>query len=198
MSVRRVVKLAVLAVCVLLVAPLIVAAWLEKAVARTEGVFLTLGQLLALAPGPIGVYLRAAYCYGTLEQCSLEVHVGFGSVFTHRGARLARNVSMGLYCVVGHATIGEGTRLASRVSVPSGKRQHLDDSGAMSDENRFERVTIAAGCWIGEGAIVLADVGERCIVSAGTVVIKPVVAGCVVGGNPARVLKGPDGASPAT
>jgi acetyltransferase-like isoleucine patch superfamily enzyme len=103
--------------------------------------------------------------------------------------RLARNVSMGVYCVIGHATIGAGTRLASRVSVPSGKRQHLDDAGSLSDDNRFERVTIGPGCWIGEGAILLADVGERCIVSAGAVVIKPVGAGCVVGGNPARVLK---------
>jgi acetyltransferase-like isoleucine patch superfamily enzyme len=193
MTLRRVVKLAALAVCSLLVAPLIVGAWFEKVLVRTEGVFGTFGQLLALVPGPIGVYLRAAYCWGTLDACSPEVHIGFGSVFTHRGARLARNVSTGFYCVIGHATIGEGARLASRVSVPSGKRQHLDDTGAMSDDNRFERVAIGSGCWVGEGAIVLADVGERCIVSAGAVVLKPVPPGCIVGGNPARVLKTPSG-----
>jgi acetyltransferase-like isoleucine patch superfamily enzyme len=190
MSARRAIKLFVLAVCVVLVSPLIAAAWLEKTLLRAEAVFVTLGQLLALVPGPLGVYLRAVYCFGTLEQCSLEVHIGFGSVFTHRGVRLARNVSTGVYCVIGHATIGANTRLASRVSVPSGKRQHLDDRGALSDDNRFERVTIGQNCWIGEGAILLADVGERCIVSAGAVVIKPVAASCVIGGNPARVLKG--------
>jgi virginiamycin A acetyltransferase len=48
---------------------------------------------------------------------------------------------------------------------------------------------------VGEGAIIMADVGSRCIVSAGAVVIKPAPDASVLGGNPARVLARPDAAS---
>jgi acetyltransferase-like isoleucine patch superfamily enzyme len=73
--------------------------------------------------------------------------------------------------------------------VPSGKRQHFDDEGKLSAESRFETVSIGAGCWIGEGAIVLADVGERCVISAGAVVTKAVPGHSIAGGNPAKVLR---------
>lgn len=189
MTLRRALKIAVFAVAAVLTLPLVAAARIEQAVSRSEAVFTGLGQLLALVPGAIGTYLRAAFFFGTLESCSWETHIGFGTLFTHRGARIARRFSTGAYCVIGHAAIGEGVRIASRVSVPSGKRQHLDDEGRMTDGTQFERVTIGAGCWIGEAAVVLADVGPGCIVSAGAVVIEPVGAGVLVGGNPARVIK---------
>jgi acetyltransferase-like isoleucine patch superfamily enzyme len=191
MSLRRIVKYFVFGLCLIATLPLTALSWLERISSQSETVFTTIGELLALFPGLPGSYVRAAYYFGALEECSWEVHVGFGSVFTHRGARLARHVSLGAYCVIGHATIERGARLASRVSVPSGKRQHLDDGGVLSAHNRFERVRIGEAAWIGEGAIVLADVGARCIVSAGAVVVQDAPADSVVGGNPARVLKHP-------
>lgn len=169
--------------------PFVVLAWLEGKVSSSEALFGTFAQLLAIMPGPLGRFLRAAYYVGTLDACSWEVHVGFGCLFTHRGARLAAHVSMGSYCVIGHATLGEGVRMASRISIPSGKRQHLDDSGEMTDNTVFERVSIGAGAWIGEAATILADVGERSIVSAGAVVIKAVPPDCIAGGNPAKTIK---------
>jgi acetyltransferase-like isoleucine patch superfamily enzyme len=184
-SIKRLVFFA----CVLMVAPLIVLAWLEKRLSRSEAAFTMFGQLLALAPGLIGTYLRTAYYFGTLDACAWEVHLGFGSVLTHRHANLARNVSTGVYCVIGHATIEEGVRLASRISIPSGKRQHLDQSGQLSDGTRYDCVTVGTGTWVGEGAILMADVGRGCVVSAGAVVTTTVPDACIVGGNPARVLK---------
>ncbi len=79
--------------------------------------------------------------------------------------------------------------MASRVSVPSGKRQHLDDEGRLASTTRFDTVTIGDGTWVGEGAIIMADVGRQCIVSAGAVVSKEMPDSCLIGGNPARVLK---------
>ena len=79
--------------------------------------------------------------------------------------------------------------IGSRVSIPSGKRQHLDEQGRLAPVARFEPVAIGAHCWIGEGAIVLADVGGGCIVSAGAVVIDAVPSGKLIGGNPARVIR---------
>ncbi|MGH9890498.1 MAG: acyltransferase [bacterium] len=189
MSARREWKRLVFGASLLLVAPLIVAGWLEKRLSRGESIFVASSQLLSLIPGLFGVQIRAAFYYATLAHCDWEVHVGFGSIFTHRGATLARNVSMGAYCVVGHADISAGAMMGSRVSIPSGKRQHLDDSGCLTDETRFGRVEIGAGTWVGEGALIMADVGSRSIVSAGAVVVDKMPDHCLVAGNPGRVIR---------
>lgn len=189
MSVRRFLKRLVFGASLVVTSPLILAAWLEKRIGAGEGVFVGLSQFLALIPGYVGTCLRAAYYYASLEKCSWEIHVGFGSIFTHRGASLGPNVSMGAYCVIGHADIGGGAMLASRISIPSGKRQHIDESGRFSSTPRFDRVAIGSGCWIGEGAIIMADVGANSIVSAGAVVVNEMPAACLLAGNPARVIK---------
>ena len=57
--------------------------------------------------------------------------------------------------------------MGSRVSIPSGRRQHLDEAGRLADVDRFDVVSVGSGCWVGEGSILLASIGDRCIVSAG-------------------------------
>ena len=53
----------------------------------------------------------------------------------------------------------------------------------------FHKVTIGSNCWIGNGAIVMADIGDGSIVAAGSVVTEPVPKKAIVGGNPARLIK---------
>lgn len=50
---------------------------------------------------------------------------------------------------------------------------------------------IGPRCFIGGRALILpgVEIGEGCIVGAGSVVTKSVPAGCLVAGNPARVLR---------
>ena len=151
--------------------------------------FISLGQFLALFPGMIGSYLRAAYYFALLERCSWEIHVGFGSYFSHRAATLGANVAMGGYCIIGTASIGEGVMMASRVSIPSGKRQHVDATGKLCSTTTLERVSVGRNSWIGEGAIILADVGSSCIVSAGTVVTTKTPDGYLIAGNPGKLIK---------
>lgn len=170
---------------------------LEKTVLKGEGVFVGASQFLALLPGAIGVYLRAAFYWATLTGCHWEIHIGFGSIFTHRGATLGKHASMGAYCVIGHADIGAAVMMASRISIPSGKRQHFDDAGRISTEPRFDRVAIGPRTWVGEGAIVMADVGQDCIVCAGAVVTSAMPDRALIGGNPARLLKWLEGAASA-
>lgn len=52
-------------------------------------------------------------------------------------------------------------------------------------------ISIGNDCWIGGGAIILPGVtiGDCAIVGAGCVVTKDVPRGCVVAGNPGRVVK---------
>ena len=187
--VRRSVKAAAFAVALLVVLPLVALSWLEKRLSRSEILFLLCAQSLAVVPGFPGLWLRGAFYFGTLDRCSWEVLFGFGTLFTHRGAVVSRRVSTGVYCVIGHANIGEDVMIGSRVSIPSGKRQHLDEAGRLAAVTRFDRVTVGAHGWIGEGAILLADVGAGCIVSAGAVVIDAMPAGKVIGGNPARAIR---------
>ena len=186
---RRGIKKCLFAIALVLTSPLIVVAWLEKSLTSQTRWFVSLSQLLSLVPGHTGSYLRAAYCFAILDQCDWEVYIGFGTYFSCRAARLGPNVSMGGYCVIGTATIEAGTLLASRVSIPSGKRQHFDDEMNIRAEPTFDRVTIGRGCWIGEGATILADIGDSSVVSAGAVVVEAMPADTIIGGNPAKVIK---------
>jgi len=188
LSPKRWLKAVVFAIGCAAVSPLIFLAWIEARVTRGEAVFIAFAQLLAMVPGRVGTILRGAYYYGTLKRSSWETHIGFGSLFTHRGAVLASNVSMGTYCVIGHANIGSKVMMGSRVSIPSGKRQHFGESREIVAEVRYDTVDIGGGSWIGEGAIVLASVGQGCIVSAGAVVTKAMPDSCIVCGNPAQVI----------
>ena len=189
-AVRRSAKAIIFALSLIVVLPFIVLSWLERRLSRSELLFLLCAQTLAVIPGFPGQWLRSAYYFGTLEDCAWEVRFGFGTLFTHRGATIGPRVSTGAYCVMGHAIIGADVMIGSRVSIPSGKRQHLDEAGRLAPVTRFDHVRVGAHCWIGEGAILLADVGEGCIVSAGAVVIETMPGGQLIGGNPGRVIRG--------
>jgi virginiamycin A acetyltransferase len=187
---KTMLKAGVFALCIAVVAPGIILAWIEKRWLRGEVLFNFFAQGLAVFPGLPGSYLRGAYYFGTLDQSSWETHVGFGSMFTHRGGALGARASMGSYCVIGHARIGAEVMMGSRVSIPSGKRQHLDSEGNLtSDTTRYDTVTIGDRTWVGEGAIIMANIGSGSIVSAGAVVTRDMPGGVLIGGNPAQVIK---------
>jgi len=161
----------------------------------SEAVFEFSAKLLCLLPGKVGQYLRAAFYKMTLAGSHCDLMVGFGSFFAHPTARVGRKVGMGSFTIIGTAVIGDGVMIGSRVSVLSGKYQHGSflPGASPGQAARFETVTIGAGTWIGEGAIVMASLGRHCMVSAGSVVTKPAPDRVVAVGNPARFLKGAEG-----
>jgi acetyltransferase-like isoleucine patch superfamily enzyme len=143
---------------------------------------------VAIVPGLLGNYIRRAYYKFTLEGAGRDSHVGFGSYFAHSSASFGDRVGIGSYCVLGQVDIGEGTLLAGHVQILSGSRQHRrDESGRLTDEGRsFRRIAVGAHCWIGAGAIVMADLGEGATIGPGSVVSQDVPKGATVSGNPAR------------
>jgi virginiamycin A acetyltransferase len=147
---------------------------------------------MALMPGIPGNYLRAAYYAFTLTRVGKDCHIAFGSFFAHSGASLGDRVGIGAYCVLGQVDIGDGTLFASLVQVLSGRRQHRrDEAGHLTDEGRvFQRISIGAHCWVGGGAIIMADVGAKATIGSGSVVTQEVPEGATVSGNPARILSG--------
>lgn len=172
----------------LLVAP----AALACGFGRIRIIFSVFAQLYALAPGLPGDYMRTAFYKLTLEECSLNSRISFGSFFAHSEARVGERVYIGAYCVLGRVNIGARTQIATGVQVLSGKNQHSRDSDGRisgSEKGSFTTIAIGADCWIGAGAIVMADLGNNTTIGAGSVVTKPIPANSTAVGNPARLLE---------
>ncbi len=147
---------------------------------------------MALIPGVWGTFLRRAYYRLIFPKVSWQCEIGFGTFFSHPWGIIEDDVYIGPYCILGKTVIGQGSLIASRVSIPSGKRQHrrLPNGRLLpADQGFFEIIRLGTQVWIGEGAIVMADVGDRATVGAGAVVTKPVPPDSVVAGNPAQVVK---------
>ncbi len=149
-------------------------------------------QSLSLLPGVPGRFLRRGFYRWMLRHCAEDVTIEFGAVLTRRGAELGHDVYIGAYALIGWVRLGDRTLVGSRVSLLSGTRQHqLSPEGRWlgTDPANLQRITLGADTWIGEGAIVMADIGSRCMVSAGGVVSTPVPDGVMVAGNPARFVR---------
>jgi acetyltransferase-like isoleucine patch superfamily enzyme len=65
----------------------------------------------------------------------------------------------------------------------------MDEKGNLMPTARYETISIGSRTWVGEGAIVMANVGSDCIVSAGAVVTREMPSRVLIGGNPATVIK---------
>ena len=156
---------------------------------RFQPAYSFFAQSFALTPGMPGSYLRAAYYKLTLRRCSIDITISFGSYFVQPDSTVGELVSIGSYGVIGRAAIGPRTQIGSHVLVPSGKRQHLrNPDGTLSDCLDGQTV-IGADCWIGDAAIIMAELGEGATVGAGAVVTHAVAAHTVVAGNPARPIQ---------
>lgn len=164
---------------------------LEARFGERGDLFTLFGQGFSIVPGLPGNFLRRAFARLTLDGCARDCEIGFLTWFSSRHARVGRGVYIGPMCVIADAAIGDGSLVATRVSILSGKNQHgFDAEGRLIPFSRDRAAFIGIGrnTWIGEGAVVMADVGDGCVVAAGAVVTRPVPSGQIVGGNPARVI----------
>ena len=186
-------KAAVNGVALLLVTPFALTCWLEaRAGLGHEGVFAFWSHVFSLLPGPPGMALRRAYYRLTLDRCSAHCFIGFGALFSHRQAVVEDGVYVGPYALIGSARLRKGCLIGSRASLLSGGELHeLDADGQWTpfDPSRLRQIEIGEQAWMGEGCIVMADIGGGSAIAAGTVVSTPVPAGVAVAGNPARFVR---------
>lgn len=181
-------------VCQILTLPMSFLCKLEELFFKnhSEVIFHFCGDSLALFPGLPGVFIRRAFYSQTLEHCSLNSHIGFGSIFSHRATRVSDHVYIGSYSIIGSCDLGEHCLIGSRVSILSGKALHvIGDEGMWTpySHERINKITIHKNVWIGEGAIIVADIGEGSMVGAGSVVTSDIKSQIIVTGNPARFVK---------
>ena len=181
----------------LLVLPLVALCKLEEIIfsKNTELVFQICTHIVALLPGLPGAFLRRAFYSLTLDECSSHCHIGFGSIFSHRSTIVEEHVYIGSYSIIGSAHLGEHCLIGSRVSILSGKALHvLGEDGMWTpySAERLSQVKLERNVWVGEGAIIIADVGEGSMVGAGSVITTDIKPHIIVTGNPARFVKNLD------
>ena len=127
-----------------------------------------------------------------LSRCESGCVLSFGTTLSHPNAEFGRNVYVGNYCSLGDVTLKDDVLIASHVSIINGGRQHgIDrlDLPIREQPGVWPRVTIGRDAWIGERAVVLADVGDHCVIGAGSVVTSPIPDRAVALGCPAKIVR---------
>jgi len=189
---KKLIKLAVYAISLTIVFPLIVVVLITN----TDGIFQMAGQMLSLIPGPPGRFIRAAFCRFTLDECPLDVETCFGTYFTKRKVEIGTGVYIGGNCNIGMCKIGDNATIASSVCILSGKKQHgYKQIGVPIQQQAgiYQQVTIRENCWIGHGAIIMANLGKQNVIAAGTVITRDTNDYEVWAGNPGTLVKTIDG-----
>ena len=149
-------------------------------------------QLFSLFPGLTGAYLRRAFYRLAARRCGTDAFVGFGTIFSHPTAEIGDRVYVGAFCCLGDVTLGPDVLIGSHVSVANGGGQHGTerlDIPIREQPGVWRRVTIGEDTWIGDRAVVLADVGKHCVIGAGSVVTRPIPDYAVAVGCPAKVIR---------
>ena len=171
--------------------PLALLTKFENKFLKSKRCFIFGAQSVSLLPGFPGEYLRAAYYMMTLKYFHPTAIVGFGTYFSSRATCVEREAKIGVYCIIGKAEIKSHARIASRVSILSGIHEHGNAEDFMKGNlkvNNAQSVVIGSMCWIGEGAIIAANVGDHSLVGAGSVLLNPLPKRSLAIGNPARQI----------
>lgn len=193
---KTVIKAIVHGIALLLVLPFALLEKAARALAGRDVFFAGQAEFFSLFPGKAGSYLRNAFYFLTLQRCPLHLRFLLGTMFTHSEAQLGERVYFGAHCIIGMAKIGDDTLLADHVYVLSGRHQHgtTDSAAPIQDQPQtFTQVTIGKNVWIGTNSVIMADVGDDCIIGAGSVVVRPIPSGSVAVGNPAKVIRSRSG-----
>jgi acetyltransferase-like isoleucine patch superfamily enzyme len=157
-----------------------------------EQAFRASSQWLSLLPGFLGDYLRGEFYRLTLPRVGIDVQICFGTLLASRQATIGDHVYIGSHCVIGNVDIGADVLLGSNVHLLSGQAQHgilETDRPIRLQPGQPRRISVGEDTWIGNGAIVMANVGRKCVVGAGSVVVADIPDLSIAAGHPARILR---------
>ena len=177
--------------CRLLVLPLFLVYSVARLVVDPDKAFHGASQSVSIWPGLLGEYVRREFYRLTLDECSDDCCISFGTILSKRGARIGRRVYVGTNCTIGLVTLEDDVLIASNVDVISGTGQHRfddPDTPVREQGGAFTRVTVGADSWVGNRSVVMADIGGQSVVGAGSVVTKPIPPRSIAVGSPAKVV----------
>jgi acetyltransferase-like isoleucine patch superfamily enzyme len=192
MVLKRTAKALANGVALILVVPAALLCRLAGLVLGPAKAFPGWSQAFSLVPGLTGAYLRRAFYKLVLPRCGADAFISFGTIFSHPTAEVGRNVYTGAYCCLGDITLEDDVLLGSHVSVANGTGQHAIDRldvPIREQPGAWPRVTIGRDTWVGDRAVILADVGKHCVIGGGSVVTRPIPDYAIAAGVPARVIR---------
>ncbi len=180
------------AVFFVLAAPLGLAARWTAGIDKSDTFFQFCSQFVSLIPGMPGIYWRRQHYRLALSIKPNDFVVGFGAIFAVRGSTIGSNAYIGTYCTVGLASIGDDCLIGSNVDIIAGPDVHHFgrlDIPIREQGGKNRKIHIGTDSWIGNSAIVFADIGDHCVIGAGALVNKPCDDFGVYVGNPARRVR---------
>src|SRR5262245_28647815 len=124
---KRLCKAAVEILATAAILPAIVFYWLGRSALGPDKAFPGVSQLLSLAPGLAGTYLRRAFYRLVFRRCGAGATIAFGTVFSHPDCSIGSNVYVGVFCCLGEVTLADDVLIGSHVSVMNGSAQHGTD-----------------------------------------------------------------------
>jgi len=192
MSVKTCLKAAVRGAALVAVSPVLATFSIRAALLGRDRALEGSIQWLSMVPGLLGQYIRRAFLSHAIAGCADTAVVEWGTTVSRAGSRFDAHAYVGPGCRLGLVHIEHDVLIAAGVHIPSGPSTHQMDelSKPIREQGRSERlVRIGAGAWIGEAAVVMADVGADAVVGAGAVVTRPVPPRAIVAGVPARVIR---------
>lgn len=128
----------------------------------------------------------------SMTRCDRECAILFGTIFSQVDTEIGKGVYIGPNCNIGRCMIEDDCTIGSNVHILSGKKQHnFDDLDTPIQEQGgiFEKIVVGEDTWIGNCAVIMANVGKKCIIGAGSVVSKDVEDFSIVAGNPAKLIR---------
>ena len=189
---KSIIRNSLLFAAVVLTLPLWLPARVAGWITVSDDLFATCSQIVSVFPGVLGIYLRRGFYRMTLERSAADVSLEWGTWFSHPNVHIGRTVYIGTHCTIGMCDIADDVLIGSNVDILSGRHQHRSAAPNVlrnAQGGDFAKLHIGRNVWIGNSAVVMADVGEGSVIGAGSVVVKPIPPGCVAVGNPAAVKK---------
>ena len=179
-------------VCLFAVFPLSAIYHASRVIGKGFGLFWSISQLLSLLPGKIGTYVRKSFYRMSMTACDKDCAILFGTIFSQVDTEIGKGVYIGPNCNIGSCRIENYCTLGSNVHIMSGKRQHSFaalETPIQDQDGVLEKVVIGEDTWIGNCALIMANVGKKCIVGAGSVVTRDLEDYSIAAGNPAKVIR---------
>lgn len=116
---------------------------------------------------------------------------------------IGENVVVGDYIQIeanSSVTIGKNVLIASRVFISDTSHGNYSESAngpfdlTVPPNERdlfYKPVVIGDNVWVGENVCILpgVEIGNNCVIGAGSIVTKSFPNGCIIAGNPAKVIK---------
>lgn len=148
--------------------------------------------LVGTLTGPLARRIRYAFYRQTLLHLGDNVDFLFGCNFSYPDISIGNNVRIGLGANIGLVDIGNDTLMGANCNLLSGARMHgieRTDIPIRMQSGSLTRISIGKDCWIGANVVVMANLGDGCVLGSGSVITKPIPPYSIAVGNPAKVIR---------